>query len=181
MRGKSTNTINFLIAAVIPVSMLLLGSVAKGQQTLEAQADPAAVASSTSMKETNKPASTKTPPVPVSAEFMGVRLGMSAEDVREKLGNPKDKGNTQDIFVFSDSKSAQVYYDKQGNVMALSIDFIGYDSEAPQPEAVLGEAIQAKPDGSMYALKRYPEAGYWVAYSRTAGKDPITTVTIQKM
>jgi hypothetical protein len=33
----------------------------------------------------------------------------------------------------------------------------------------------------MYELKRYPSAGYWVAYSRTAGKNPIITVTMQKM
>ena len=139
-RRQLANTNHFMFAAALAVLMLLLSSVVKGQQTLEAQADRAEVASSTSMKETKEPASAQTPAIPVPNEFMGVRLGMSAEDVREKLGNLKDKGDIQDVFVFSDSKSAQVYYDKQGDVMALSIDFIGYDSEAPQPEAVLGEA-----------------------------------------
>jgi hypothetical protein len=46
---------------------------------------------------------------------------------------------------------------------------------------VLGTELQAKPDGSMYQLNRYPEAGYWVSYNRTAGDKPIITITMQKM
>jgi hypothetical protein len=46
---------------------------------------------------------------------------------------------------------------------------------------VLGVELQAKPDGSMYELKRYPDAGYWVSYNRTAGDKPIVTITMQKI
>jgi hypothetical protein len=46
---------------------------------------------------------------------------------------------------------------------------------------VLGVALDAKADGSMYQLNRYPDAGYWVSYNRTAGAKPIVTITIQKM
>jgi hypothetical protein len=28
---------------------------------------------------------------------------------------------------------------------------------------------------------RYPKAGFWVSYSRTAGDTPIVTIQIQKM
>jgi hypothetical protein len=46
---------------------------------------------------------------------------------------------------------------------------------------VLGAELQARDDGSMYELKRYPDAGYWVSYNRTAGDKPIVTITMQKM
>jgi hypothetical protein len=46
---------------------------------------------------------------------------------------------------------------------------------------VLGVELIAKPNGSMYQLVRYPDAGYWVSYNRTAGDKPIVTITMQKM
>jgi hypothetical protein len=49
------------------------------------------------------------------------------------------------------------------------------------PQQVSGADIDTKPDGSKYRLVRYPKAGYWVSYSRTAGDTPIVTVTIQKL
>lgn len=75
----------------------------------------------------------------------------------------------------------RIYYDEKGKVIAISIDYFGDNSNAPTPEAVLGTALQAKADGSMYQLNRYPEAGYWVSYNRTAGDKPIVTITMQKM
>ena len=40
--------------------------------------------------------------------------------------------------------------------------------------------IEAKPDGSMYQMTPYKEAGYWVAYSRTPGEQPMVIITMQK-
>ncbi len=40
--------------------------------------------------------------------------------------------------------------------------------------------MEAKPDGSAYKLVTYPRAGYWVAYSRTAGDEPLTIITMQR-
>lgn len=121
------------------------------------------------------------PIAPVYKDFMGVTLGMSAEEVRTKLGHLKDKGESQDFFVFSESQSAQIAYDDQGKVIVISVDYVSKGANAPSPETVLGEAVQPKPDGSIYQLKRYPKAGYWVAYNRTAGDDAIVTVTMQKL
>ena len=111
--------------------------------------------------------------------YRGVKISMTAEEVRAKLERLK-KDDRQDFLVFSQHESAQIYYDDQGKVTALSIDYFG-DSNAPTPDAVLGVALQSKPDGSMYQLKRYPQAGYWVSYNRTAGDKPIVTITMQKM
>ena len=46
---------------------------------------------------------------------------------------------------------------------------------------VLGVEITPKKNGTIYKLVRYPDAGYWVAYSRTAGKSPIVSVTMRKI
>jgi hypothetical protein len=106
---------------------------------------------------------------------------MSADEVRKKLDRLKDGGLGQDFFAYSESESAQIYYDKERKVIAVSVDYFGGDANAPSASAVLGEELQAKPDGSMYQLKRYPDAGYWVSYNRTAGDKPIITITMQKM
>jgi hypothetical protein len=92
----------------------------------------------------------------------------------------REKGKLQDFFVFSDNESAEVFYDSEGKVKAISIDYMGKGSNPPTALEVLGEDIQAKPNGSMYELKRYPSAAYWVAYNRTAGDNPTVTITMQK-
>ena len=119
-------------------------------------------------------------PAPVFADYRGITIGMSADEVRAKINGVK-KGDGQDLLTSSDHESAQIYYDAKGKVTAISIDYFGDKSGAPTPEAVLGAAIEAKPDGSMYQLNRYREAGYWVSYNRTAGDKPIVTITMQKM
>jgi hypothetical protein len=123
----------------------------------------------------------KTQNVPAYTAVTEIRLGMSADEVRKTLGRLKTKGERQDFFEFSESKLAQVFYDSDGKAVAISFDYLGTNSGAPTPEAVLGEAVQPKPDGSVYALKRYPELGYWVAFSRTAGDNPVTSITVQKI
>ena len=117
--------------------------------------------------------------LPVFKDYRGVTIGMTAQEVRGKLDDLK-KTDGQDFLVFPERESAQIYYDDAGKVTAVSIDYFDI-SKAPSPDAVLGAAIQAKADGSMYQLNRYPEAGYWVSYNRTAGEKPIVTITMQKM
>src|SRR5919106_6142479 len=118
--------------------------------------------------------------LPVFTEYRGIRIGMTAEEVRSKLdGLKKDDG--QDFLVFSERESAQIFYNSEGKVTAISIDYFGDNSNAPAPDVVLGAALEAKADGSMYQLNRYPDAGYWVSYNRTAGDKPIVTITMQKM
>jgi hypothetical protein len=116
---------------------------------------------------------------PAFTEYRGIKIGMGADEVRAKLDGVK-KGDKQDFLAFSEREHAQIYYDDKGKVTAISIDYFDA-SNAPAPDAVLGAAIQAKDDGSMYQLNRYPEAGYWVSYNRTAGDKPVITITVQKI
>jgi hypothetical protein len=100
---------------------------------------------------------TDTPPF---IEYKGVRIGMDMNEARKKLGKPADKGDAQDFFMFSEKESCQVFYDKVHQVMAVSVNYIGDGSGAPLPKVVLGTEIEAKADGSIYKLVRYPASGY---------------------
>ncbi len=117
---------------------------------------------------------------PLFREYKGVTIGMPAEECRKKLGTPQDKGEQQDFYAFSDNETAQISYDAQHQVAAIAVIYVGAD-KAPVAKSVLGADLSAKPDGSMYRLVRYPKAGYWVSYSRTAGDSPLVIVTIQKI
>jgi hypothetical protein len=117
---------------------------------------------------------------PLYLDYKGIRIDMEASEVRKKLGDPADKSDAQDFFVFSDKESAQVYYTK-GKVTAVSVNYVGDNSGAPLPKVVLGTDIEAKADGAMHKMVRYPTAGYWVSYNRTGGDDPLVTVTMQKI
>jgi hypothetical protein len=117
---------------------------------------------------------------PVFHEYRGVKIGWVADEVRKKLGSPANKGDEQDFYVFGEKETAQVLYDK-GQVTAISVDFMNGAKEVITPQQVFGADFEAKPDGSKYKLVRYPKAGYWVSYSRTAGDTPIITVTIQRL
>src|SRR3569832_791148 len=47
---------------------------------------------------------------PLYREYRGERLGMTAAEVRAKLGEPAMKSDEQDFFVISASETAQVAY-----------------------------------------------------------------------
>jgi len=119
---------------------------------------------------------------PVFADFKGVRIGMPTEEARKKLGSPKDKSDDQDFYLFNDNQAVQVYYDKATKkVTAISIDFMNGANQIPTAREIIGSEIEPKSDGSGYKMVRYPKAGYWVSYSRTGGKEPTITITMQKI
>lgn len=120
-------------------------------------------------------------PEPGFREYKGVMLGMSAADTRKKLGAPQEKSDEQDFFSLSDKETVQVYYDKAKTVEAISVNYLGDSNDVPKAKAVLGTEIEAKPDGSMHRMVRFPKAGCWVSYSRTAGNDPLITITLKKL
>lgn len=117
---------------------------------------------------------------PVYSAYKGVSVGMKVEDARKVLGKPTDQSDTMDMYVFSDKEVAQVYYDA-GLVKAISITYSGNLNSAPTPKDILGEAIAPKPDGGIFKMIRYPKAGFWVSYNKTAGDDPIINISMQKI
>lgn len=117
----------------------------------------------------------------VFKEYRGVQLGMTADEVRKKLGSPKDKADEQDFFTFGDNESAQIVYDQMHKVITISADFLSTDASVPTCKQVLGSEAEAKADGSVYKMVRFPKAGYWLSYNRTGGTSPMTSITLQKI
>ena len=118
---------------------------------------------------------------PAYAGYKGVAFGTPMEEARTKLGTPKEKSDTQDFYVFSDNESAQVYYGPAKTVTAMTITFTGKLDSAPTAKTVFGEDVEAKPDGGIFKMVRYPKAGFWISYNKIAGDDPMVMVAIQKM
>lgn len=125
------------------------------------------------------PATTPEDGSPAFHEYRGVQLGMISDEVRKKLGDPKDKGEEQDFWVFEE-ETAQIVYDKTHKVITISADFTN-TNKAITAKQIFGADLEAKADGSMYKMVRYPKAGYWLSYNRTSGTTPLITVTLQKM
>lgn len=113
-------------------------------------------------------------------EYRGIQLGMVSDDVRKKLGDPKDKDDEQDFYVFNETETAQIVYDKTHKVVTISADFLKAPSVLSAKQ-VFGADVEAKADGSVYKMVRYTKAGYWLSYNRTSGTSPLTTITLQKI
>lgn len=123
-------------------------------------------------------AATQQPPY---SDYKGVRIGMSTDEARAKLGQPTQEFENQDFYVVSETETVQIFYDATHRITAISVDYLGDKSGAPDYKGIVGANIQVKPDGSMYKLVRYEQLGFWVSFNRTAGDLAIITVTIQKM
>ncbi|HJR06877.1 MAG TPA: hypothetical protein VJ842_06450 [Pyrinomonadaceae bacterium] len=170
-------TLRLLRLSLVAACLLCFAFVAApAQQTRASHAAPRAAASAPAA-----PADPADAAMPAFQEFKGVRIGTSADEARQKLGSPTDKGDTQDFYLVSEKESVQVMYDAAHKVSALALIYMNAGANAPTAKAVLGADIEAKPDGSVYKMMRYPKAGYWVSYSRTAGDAPIVSVTMQKI
>lgn len=113
-------------------------------------------------------------------QYKGVRIGMSAEEVRKALGNPQEKSTEQDFYVFSEKETAQFFYDASQKVSALAVTYMGEGSGAPTAQAVFGSPVETKPDGSVYKMERFPKSGYWLSYSRVADAQMVS-VTLKKI
>ncbi len=122
--------------------------------------------------------------MPAMENYKDVRIGSTAYEVREKLGKAKIDDKDGFYYRFNDDEFAQIRLDKNNTVKLMSITYSGNNKTTPTYADVFGSdaaATSAKPDGSIYKLVRYPQSGYWVAYSRTAGNDPSVTVTMQRI
>jgi hypothetical protein len=114
-------------------------------------------------------------------DYRGIQLGMLADEVRKKLGDPKDMSDEQDFYIFGETETAQILYDKTHKVITISADFLTTATAVPTAKQVFGAEVEAKADGSVYKMIRFPKAGYWLSYNRTSGNSPLTTVTLQKI
>ena len=118
---------------------------------------------------------------PIISVYKNVKIGSTADEVRKLLG--KAEIDDKDGFFYEmDSEMLQIRLDENAKVRLIAVTYSSKSPNAPKYSDIFGDdPANAKPDGSVYRLVRYPDAGYWVAYSKTGGGEPIITVTMQKL
>lgn len=115
---------------------------------------------------------------PLYREYRGVRLGMTAAEVRTKLGEPAMKSDEQDFYVISTNETAQIAYNAAQKVMTISTDYTG-GVGAPDYRNVVGEGmLLTRPDGTVFKMVMNDADRFWVTYSKSATTSPIITITI---
>ena len=121
--------------------------------------------------------------LPVWQSYKGVTIGMTDSQVREKLGSPKSEDDTGFFYMPSETETVQVLLDPAKKVRTISVVYSADHTKSPTFAEVFGKTAEAqpKPDGSIYKLVRFEDAGYWVSYSRTAGDKAMVIVMIQKL
>lgn len=173
---KQMYGVPYLAAFVIILTVVLLSTIrGVGQTTNVSQNE-----SQTKVAAEEKPAVLQ----PVFTGYKGISIGMTSDEVRAQIDKkPKIEDKDGFYYVFSDDESMQIVLDENKKVKVISIIYSGEKSKAPTYEAVFGQDVplETSPDGRIYKLIRYPQSGFWVAYSSAAGENPTVTVTIQKM
>lgn len=111
--------------------------------------------------------------------YKGVMVGMLADEVRAKLGEPLAKSDEQDFYSVTEQETVQVFYDTAHKAKTISIMYMG--GNLPTCKDVTNEEPTPKADGSIYKKVEFKDAGYSIVYSRTAGDAPIVTITLQKL
>jgi outer membrane protein assembly factor BamE (lipoprotein component of BamABCDE complex) len=121
--------------------------------------------------------------LPAWQNYKGVTIGMTADEVRQKLGAPKSEDADGYFYLFSEMENAQFLLDAGKKVRTISVVFAAENTASPKFTDVFGNGVtpEPKPDGSIFKMVRYQDAGYWVSYNRMAGEKAMVIVMIQKL
>jgi hypothetical protein len=119
---------------------------------------------------------------PVMRDYRGIKIGMTADEVKDKLGKPRVSDETGYFYALSDTESVQIVFDADKTVRVISAMY-SKGEKAPEYKDVFGKdaTIASQPDGSIYNRAQYPQAGYVVVYSRSAGDNPMIVITLQEL
>lgn len=126
---------------------------------------------------------TQSPAAPATEKvFRNVALGMSPDDVESLLGDPKIKDERGFLYNLSDSETAQIEIGPEKKVTAVAFMFAN-GKGAPSLAEVFGAGVTAdpQPNGTIYKMVRYEDAGFWISYYAGSGGNAVTTVTIRKL
>jgi hypothetical protein len=141
--------------------------------------------STTTVSTRETPATQKsTVLTPAISDLDGISIGMTADQVKEKLGKADSGDETGMYYSLNNGESMQLGLDSDGTIKMIAMIYSGKGTKAPEPSEVFGAENSVTPgsDGKIYKMVRYPSAGYWVAYSRlNLDAGPMTTITIQKI
>jgi hypothetical protein len=118
---------------------------------------------------------------PLVHSVRDVELGMSIDDVKKKLGRPEVQDDTGLLFNLSGGSSVQIGLDENKHVRVVAVIYSAGSKDAPALKDIFGASAEDS-TGDVYKMERYPDAGYWLSYSRSNSQDkPIVVVTMRKI
>jgi hypothetical protein len=162
------------LALAAAFSAVVFASTAFGQETIPPNQNAAAVKTVAAGQVTG----------PLVDDINGIALGMTADEVKDKLGKP-DTGDAATMYYDLDNGlQVQLRLDADKKVAMVAGIYSGNRADAPEFGEVFGSDVQPtrQENGSVYRRVRYPSKGYWVAYSQLdLESGPMTTVTLQKI
>jgi|GraSoiStandDraft_46_1057282.scaffolds.fasta_scaffold324029_2 hypothetical protein len=121
---------------------------------------------------------------PAVSDLRGISIGMAADEVRNKLGKPDTGDDAGMYYTFDNGESMQLALDPNKKVSMIAEMYSGKDAKAPELQEIFGSdnSVQPTAEGKVYKMIRYPDAGFWITYSRlNLQAGPLTTITIKKM
>lgn len=129
------------------------------------------------------PVQTAAVPAPAITSLGGVSLGMSADEARAKLGKADASDKAGMLFTPSGTQSVQIGLDDTGTVRTIAYIYSDGDSAAPSFEDVFGPNVpKPEPGAQLYKMVTYPDAGFWLSYSRSeVGGKPMTVITMRRL
>lgn len=167
MRLPLAQSIFWLVkhTAIVAASVFILGIAAFSQNAAEDQI----------------PATTTV--TPYVHDLRGISIGMEPDEVLEKLGKPRVSDNAGMLFSFSNKEMVQIGIGPKGKVRTIALIFEKSTEDTPDLEDIFGPTAEAtvNEDGSVYKMVRYEKQGFWLAYNRSGGKTPMTTVTMRRI
>jgi hypothetical protein len=164
------------VAGALAFSLMIIPSVFGQTENMpgtEAVSENKAVAEATTQA-----------PQPLIGDIKGITLGMTADEVKSKLGKPETSDASTMYYDLNKGESVQLQLDSDKKVVMVAAMYTGNKADAPDVAEVFGSDVKIVPrkDSRIYKLVRYPAAGYWVAYDRLQlDSGPMTTVTIKKI
>jgi len=168
-----------VLGLALVLSLSAMAVMAQGQQAVNTpSADSAAKLQE---PKTATPAPTKAAITPLVHSVRDVELGMSIDDVKKKLGRPEVQDDTGLLFTLSGGNSVQIGLDENKHVRTVAVIYGAGSKDAPALKDIFGASAEDT-TGDVYKMERYPDAGYWVSYSRTNSQDKaIVVVTMRKI
>jgi hypothetical protein len=122
-------------------------------------------------------------PEPLIHDLLGVTIGMTAADIKKKLGKPASADATG-MYFQKDGPDVQLQLGSDGKAEMIALMYSAGDKGAPELAQVLGPDYKPDPpqNGRIYEALRYPAAGYSIRYSRSrVGDGNMTIITMERI
>lgn len=121
--------------------------------------------------------------LPILQDYKGIKIGMTAADVRAKLGKAQSDDKDGFLYVFGEEETAQILLDNEQKVKTVSVMYDGANLKAPKFEDIFGKEVtpEKQDSGAVYKMVKYADAGYWVSFNRAAGDKSMTILVMQKI